>query len=309
MTSRVVKFVGMALTIAAAIYVVYQIAITDWASIAPRSGAALAWTTAAAAAAYGLAGGLLAVAWWRLLTLLGKEPAPWRPIVAAYATTQIYKYLPTNVLHFVGRHALIKSYGISHKALLGAAFCEAGALVAAASALALLTSAPTILTHAAATLEFQLERIVLAAALIVPAGAGAAWLLARRLDTQMRQYLVSHGPKLARIPLYYAAFFVVSGGLLWFLARGGLDLTHASLLEAIAVVTIAWIVGFLVPGAPAGIGMREATMILLLEGSLGQAHAVALASLYRVVTIGGDLGFALAGVALQSRSPLQDQGA
>jgi uncharacterized membrane protein YbhN (UPF0104 family) len=49
-------------------------------------------------------------------------------------------------------------------------------------------------------------------------------------------------------------------------------------------LSLAWIVGYVTPGAPAGIGLREAVLVLGLSPALGESEALALALLYRLVT-------------------------
>ena len=62
-----------------------------------------------------------------------------------------------------------------------------------------------------------------------------------------------------------------------------------------ATLAGAWVVGFVIPGASAGIGVREAAVILLLSPALGAGNAAVIAAIYRLVTAGGDALFAALG--------------
>lgn len=63
----------------------------------------------------------------------------------------------------------------------------------------------------------------------------------------------------------------------------------------LGAAVIAWLIGYLTPGAPGGIGTREATLIALLW-FLHQDDAVLIATaLFRVVTTLGDVVLFLAG--------------
>ena len=55
---------------------------------------------------------------------------------------------------------------------------------------------------------------------------------------------------------------------------------------------LAWLTGFLVPGASGGLGVREATMLLLLTPQIGEPTALALALSTRLITTLGDVLFA-----------------
>ena len=59
----------------------------------------------------------------------------------------------------------------------------------------------------------------------------------------------------------------------------------------------AWIAGFLTPGAPGGLGIREAAMVIVGAGASAD-KLLMLGVLLRVVTFGGDLVCAVAGRAL-----------
>jgi uncharacterized membrane protein YbhN (UPF0104 family) len=69
---------------------------------------------------------------------------------------------------------------------------------------------------------------------------------------------------------------------------------------SIAVFTLAWTVGFVTPGAPAGLGIREVLVVAGLSPVIGAPAAVGAAVLHRLVSAVGDvLAFAL-GCALGS---------
>jgi uncharacterized membrane protein YbhN (UPF0104 family) len=53
--------------------------------------------------------------------------------------------------------------------------------------------------------------------------------------------------------------------------------------------SLAWLAGFIVPGAPGGIGIREAVFIALFGRELGEGTAAGLAVLLRVITSVGDV--------------------
>ena len=57
---------------------------------------------------------------------------------------------------------------------------------------------------------------------------------------------------------------------------------------------LAWLVGLVTPGAPAGIGVRELMLLLLLKGQMSQTDLVMAIALGRIVTSGGDVLFFIA---------------
>jgi glycosyltransferase 2 family protein len=84
-----------------------------------------------------------------------------------------------------------------------------------------------------------------------------------------------------------------------FFARPDVDWFSITLL-----FSSAWVVGYVVPGAPGGLGVREAMMVVLLAPLTGEAVATGLAVSMRLTTLLGDGLTVLVGVMgryLQSR--------
>lgn len=53
----------------------------------------------------------------------------------------------------------------------------------------------------------------------------------------------------------------------------------------------AWIAGFITPGAPAGVGIREAILVLSLTQLFDASLAVIVTFMYRLITVVGDFTF------------------
>ena len=95
----------------------------------------------------------------------------------------------------------------------------------------------------------------------------------------------------------YFAFFVCTAMLVVGLARV-LGFPPASVALLAAASAASWLAGFVVIGAPAGLGVREATFVALTGAALGEDHALLLIGLFRIVTFVGDTLFLAAGVGI-----------
>jgi hypothetical protein len=93
--------------------------------------------------------------------------------------------------------------------------------------------------------------------------------------------------------LLHAAFFILAGLILWGLAATIQAPDAASLAPttAVSALAMAWWAGFVVPGSSAGVGVREAVLVLTLEPHLPSDGALLLALALRLVTTFGDLLF------------------
>jgi uncharacterized membrane protein YbhN (UPF0104 family) len=270
--------------------------------------AALLVRIGVASVAYALGLGLLILAWRRLLHVLAGHPLPARPLAAGYATSQFGKYLPGNVAHYLLRHADLRRLGLTHALLLTASVLEAlGLVLAAAGWTALLLGATA--WHAVRD-AFALQhapRLALAAGVaVVVAVLAGAWALRRDAGGQTRLHaLLSQLPPPARllpVLLLHAAFFAVMAGCLWLLATA---LPQPPAWPRLAgAATASWLGGFLVPGAPGGLGVREVLLVGLLHEALPAGQALLLAAAFRLTTFTGDLLlFAVGALAWRRTTP------
>ncbi len=276
-------------------------------------GARLAGWVVAGAAAYAVLSVAVAVAWWWLAGIYGQRP-PLRAGYVVWARSQLAKYLPGNVFHFVSRQVLGRATGLSHPALVASSFLEIGSQLFAA----LLTGAAVF---AGAGSGAHLAGAGPGFALSTVLGLALACLLAWPVcDAVLRRLPQTH-PWMADLPhlsalqtlrllgpavALHAFFFLATGALLLALAAaaGGPSGDLPGGVEPwkiLGLYPFAWMAGTVAVGAPAGVGVREAILTLGLGPILGPAHAAVLALALRLVTLGGDLLTALAGWWLSER--------
>jgi len=299
-TSKIARLIGLVLTAASLGYIVYKLSVTDWSGLHHLEVGRLVLASAAGAIAYCGLGLLLGVAWWMLLGRMSGQDPGIKFVVGVYAVSQIYKYLPSNMLHFVGRHAGLRRAGFSHTALAVSAFAEVASISIAAILVALFFGSSALVEIGARHIDGDTIRfwLLLGVTLFIAVGgAGYAFAQMRLELAPSRLKTISFGFLLAN--LMHIAFFLGSGLILLALAYGVTDVHSDEDVLLIAVAAISWLLGFIVPGSAAGIGVREAVIILVLSQPLGSAAAIALAGLYRVATLGGDV--LLAGVGLLIR--------
>ncbi|MEM7022392.1 MAG: hypothetical protein AAF637_07325 [Pseudomonadota bacterium] len=262
-------------------------------------------TALAGALLYGIAGFLLSSAW---LHLLAAKPSPgskrWHH--AVYGRTQIAKYLPGNVFHLVGRQVMGRRLGHRQAPLALASLLETFLLLLMAAILSL----PIVWSWLDRSFLWGVSLMAIPLALLA-----FGWLLRRHHPTlhslapgsgeNALNAALSIGPRLLRPALFYALFFFVTAVILWMLAKsveppGGPSLSVAT---SIPVVALAWLVGFVTPGSSAGIGVREAVLITLLEPILGGPGSVLIALALRIVSMGGDGAFFFLSTALVANEP------
>lgn len=245
-------------------------------------GGVLTWV-AALSLLYGVALLLVGEAWHQLVASFAGRPIDRSSAIASFGVTQIAKYLPGNVFHYVGRHLWLSRSGVPHQALAKAALWEllllAGAALGVASVAALASDAAPLPAFGFPLWDWA--AIVLAFA----AGALAAVLAGWTVSPLLRS--VTPPPqRLLQAILLLALFFALQGSTF---AALFVAVDTEPVLLAIAIACLSWVAGFLTPGAPGGIGSRELVLTTLAAPLVGTAPALILSALFRLVTTLGDV--------------------
>lgn len=229
-----------------------------------------------------------------------------------FAVAQFAKYLPGNVGHHVGRVVMAKSAGVPIPITLSTMLVEVLWGTGIAAGLGLLSLAwfvdESLLT---AYWTFGAWQLGLFAALLLV----LPWLGVVALNTFLPRFSrrLSGGglivlPKLSTasmVAAIYLGSFVIMGVILKSQALWLFGVVEGNVFELACVFAIAWLAGYLVPGAPGGLGVREAVMALTLSPILGEGAAVGLGVTLRITTMLGDgLAFLLGFFARRFSSPV-----
>lgn len=227
---------------------------------------------------------LLSSAWYLLLRSQGARGLKISQAHVLCGRAQIAKYLPGNVFQYLARHLAFRRLGISDGSMMLAAAYETLSFVVAAGLLAafglpLFAERSSVISPPLAVLASVIG--VIGMVVLVRYGHPLLKLVGRAPPAGSALRV---GQALAVIPLY-ALFLGLSGclALLLFRNAGGDESLEIAVIPAYA---LAWLSGYVVPGASAGLGLREATLLVLL-GDTPQALFVSIGM--RIITTFGDL--------------------
>jgi uncharacterized membrane protein YbhN (UPF0104 family) len=217
-------------------------------------------------------------------------------IIVGYS--QIAKYLPGNVFHYISRMTLGHRAGIPSEAVLLSLGVETFLAVVAASCMAvagLLFDNIALPTDPfGMTLRSSIP-LLLAVGLVIL--GGLSLLFVHNVREWVRRRLAYLHPKRVGLSIMlYLAVFASFGFVILRLTEAlwGID-TSLHWYQFSWGFALAWVLGFVVPGAPGGIGIRETVFVGLYGYALGEGVAIGLAAVLRVVTSAGDLAtFSLA---------------
>ncbi|WP_306145663.1 hypothetical protein [Roseibium sp. MMSF_3412] len=220
---------------------------------------------------------LLAEGWHRIVTLFASEPRS--RTFTSFCITQVAKYLPGNVAHLIGRGLYLRGNTVSDGEIVKATLLELAVIpLGAAVTIVCLGS----LGFFSDLLPWIPDMAWYGSALFLFCAAAFALVLPARAPGISGRQIAKVFPSVGLA----AIFMLCLGGT--FAAVFNL-LSEAPVAILAGAGIIAWLVGYLTPGAPGGIGTREATLIALLS-FLNQEDTVLIATaLFRVVTTLGDV--------------------
>jgi len=226
---------------------------------------------------------------WRILLVLVSQACLDSHVIFVYLETVIFKYAPGNVFHFLGRHSLKESHALSHKSIAFANGVEILLQLFAVSFIIMIgTLFFDISLNVGEYIVLSKTKILLAFSLLILL---ASIVLFKK---KYRETLLSLEAffALIRVLIYHLVFLLGSASILVAVYYFLLDVpfTFSIFVQTLLASSVAWLLGFIVPGAPGGVGIREAILVLLLPTIMIVSKEVVLAGalIYRVVTISGE---------------------
>lgn len=215
----------------------------------------------------------LALSWWRLLQFAQLD-VPVRWAMRTHGVSQLARYVPGGIFQFAGRQAMGVAAGLSGTGLAKTVLWEILLLVAAGVTLG--------------TLAVPLLVPQVPALLIVPVLALVLWLAQKLLGRLRAEALAGY---LVLLALSGSVFVAV-------LALVQHTALPIALMPSIAgAFVLGWLAGFVVPGAPAGGGIREAALLFLLGRFVPHGDLLLAIVVGRMVGVAGDALF-FAGASL-----------
>lgn len=243
---------------------------------------------------YGVSCVLLAWGWFLILRFLAdrEERLPFQHVAGIHFRTNMLKYIPGNFMEFVGRNYMIHRYGISHGDSATSSILETIFLILSSL---FVTAVFSFASFQASGMEWHarygwdgrmiLMIVIFSAALLI--AIVARW---SRKDEFRRFFSVTF-LRLSVIEMLINSAIITWLGLLmvgilvWVM---GIPMDGMRCALVIGSMALSWTCGFVTPGAPGGLGVREAILLMLLSSAIAPGTLIMAAALHRLVSILGD---------------------
>jgi uncharacterized membrane protein YbhN (UPF0104 family) len=243
--------------------------------------------------------------WKFVLACLG-EQADIGKIVSIFLISQFAKYIPGNFSHHIGRVALAKTAGLNVGRVIVSLVIDLLALLFAGACFSLVAlfvipeTVANYLPYAEFLIQYRWGILVLALFGVSLAGFLALGELGAGSETKGILSKVN----MRTLPLLISFLlklivFVIDGFNIQIISRFILSDFSIPYFLGTSFFSIAFLVGFLMPGAPAGMGVRETMFLALFSSFQGLEVASLLIVLLRLANVMGDGSSFLLGLILQ----------
>jgi uncharacterized membrane protein YbhN (UPF0104 family) len=230
---------------------------------------------------------------WVSLRYLG-HPFSYPKATGIYFFTQIFKYLPGGFWAFPGRVAVYQFLGVGSAQSVISVFRETAAIFLGAAAVGLLglLQGYSLSSHLRWAVGLG---ILVSAAVILLIQIPWVWEIFSRFKLLSSSPLAGYREADSKQRgIAWLPWTFLGSVIFWFLF--GLPfrqmaiavdprIVSLSWLEAASIFALAWCAGFVVVFIPAGIGVRESALVLLLANIMPDGAALSLALLSRVAWI------------------------
>jgi len=230
-----------------------------------------------------------AYVWFWMLTIF-RQPVKPKWVMQVYLITNIAKYLPGNVWHYYGRIRAVTQAGSNLGAATVSVLLEPLLMAAAALIIALVSSCLGWINTSGNVWLLPMQFLGLGVVLvgIHPFFLNPVVQLLNRLKTKSTEKVgIDRYPIL---PLLGELGFVglrATGFLFSVMAFFPLNLEI--LPNVVSVFSLAWLLGLVIPGAPGGLGVFEATAISFLDKNyFSPGIVLTMVALFRLVSIAAE---------------------
>jgi hypothetical protein len=224
--------------------------------------------------------------WNAILRELGNKKIAIRDTTEVYLKSNLGKYLPGNVMHYAGRNIIGGKYKLHQGDMVLATILEIGTMLIA---VAILLVAVGFHTNIELIQSFVANKIVMYISVISVVAIGLIFLAMK-----MKQRVCDYLSKILCVRFIITLSIIIILRMTMMFIAG---ITFAGILQTMTIIIdwltvakiycFAWVLGFVVPGAPGGLGVRETVLIISLA-ALPQETLMLAIIWHRIATILAD---------------------
>ena len=249
--------------------------------------------------------------WLKFIEIFSEKRIPFSAAMTVYTKANIYKYIPGNVFQYVGRNKLASDMEISHVDVACSTVLDIICGVISLGVISVIMLGDTVFRIIQ---EYRTTTLIVLfiGVLLLFLVFSALFILRKKFSNYLMRYkaifLKKNRRKLLAAVAYYLIMSTLSAAVNFMAAYLIFDnLTSVKQLITIAGGYIfAWILGYITPGAPGGIGIRESVMLIIC-GGIFETSVMTYALVFRISSIFSDMLGLMIGVVYEKFSNRREE--
>ena len=229
--------------------------------------------------------------WSQMVRVFTGKKIENRKLILVNVKSNILKYIPGNIFQYVGKNEIAINEGLSHVDVAMATLADTFIMLFVSVLVGILFLQRRIIDVVREYVNIKILGILFILMIIALV---VLFIMIKCNNQYIRKILTKllQGKKRVFVCLVYYFFQNIFVSLIYIAIIciiGGKIFPPGVIISLIGASVVSWIIGFLTPGAPGGIGIREVIMIFLTGGIINEAVIAPSVVLYRVVTIFADI--------------------
>lgn len=244
---------------------------------------------------YGINVLVICIPWKNIIEILTTKKISFKDITLIFCKSNILKYIPGNVFQYVGRNELAVKMKLSHVDVAVSTALDIILNVVSVFLISVILYYPGLKiwldTYGFSEFQFIIATLFILAILFCI----TAIFFKEKVMNYLKKFKVFINRKNLTVMVLCILYYMILGmftGILYIIVLTeiiGVSVYFEQVNIVIGAFLLSWLLGFIMIGAPAGIGIREGAMTLL-AGSIIPVESVLLSMvIYRIITIIGDV--------------------
>lgn len=235
------------------------------------------------------------IPWKNILNALYTSDIKYKDIIYIIVKANILKYVPGNIFQYIGRNELAIKKNMKHSEVAFATIIDVCWYVFSILLLVLIIAKNDMMSWLNQQRNVEIKLGIMIIIIVTIFTMIGMYYIKNKTNKFIRIIRKIRSFRFFKALLINFIFYSVMGfanALMYmgiFTMISGEWLTEGDAIICIGAMLIAMVVGFIVPGAPGGMGVREAVSLFLLKGMIAESVVVSGIVIMRVISIIGDI--------------------
>lgn len=242
---------------------------------------------------YSIALGVYTFGWRLILNFISNTRIDYKSVYIVFSKSNIAKYIPGNVANYVSRNIIGNRFGWNHKHIALSSILEVGLVVCSSVVISLALGfeyQKRFLFRfiddkiSSYSILFMLMTSIIVLLFILKKKTYLTGLIQSFTLNELFRMAVGVFLAFGVTLVVFGISFVI---LLFYVTRTNMSVYQIS--NVIGMYMVSWAIGYLTPGSPGGLGVRESILIISLSPIFGHEVIAVVSILHRLACIIGDI--------------------